>query len=310
MAIPRITLEQWRALAAVVEAGGYAQAAGRLHKSQSTVTYAVQQIEKLLDLKVFEIQGRKAQLTPAGQVLYRRARNLVEEATALEVGAAGLAAGWEAEIAIAVEIIFPTWLLLDCLQKFFDERPDTRVELHESVLGGTDELLTQRRVDFAIGSAVPKGFVGDAIMQVRGIAAAAPAHPLHRLNRKLTYRDLRRHRHLIIRDSGAERTRQVGWQEGEQRLTVSNKATSIAAATRGLGFSWFPEEMIRKELESGALKPLPLAEGAERYGALYLMFADRDYPGRAAWRLAEIIREEVKGCVGEVPEPARRSKHA
>ena len=42
MAAPRISLEQWRCLAAVVEAGGYAQAAERLHKSQSSVTSAVQ----------------------------------------------------------------------------------------------------------------------------------------------------------------------------------------------------------------------------------------------------------------------------
>src|SRR5258706_351036 len=48
---PRITLEQWRALQAVVEEGGYAQAAEKLHKSQSTVTYAVQQIQKLLDVQ-------------------------------------------------------------------------------------------------------------------------------------------------------------------------------------------------------------------------------------------------------------------
>ena len=70
---PRITLEQWRALQAVVEAGGYAQAAEVLHKTQSTLTYAVQKIERLLDLKVFEIRGRKAGLTEPGQVLYRRA---------------------------------------------------------------------------------------------------------------------------------------------------------------------------------------------------------------------------------------------
>ena len=50
---PHITLEQWRALLAVVEAGGYAQAAKALHKSQSAVTYAVQQIEERLGLKVF-----------------------------------------------------------------------------------------------------------------------------------------------------------------------------------------------------------------------------------------------------------------
>jgi DNA-binding transcriptional LysR family regulator len=54
-AIPRITLEQWRALTAVVDAGGYAQAAEALHKSQSAVTYAVQKLESVLGVKVFEI---------------------------------------------------------------------------------------------------------------------------------------------------------------------------------------------------------------------------------------------------------------
>ena len=84
---PRISLEQWRALLAVVEAGGYAQAAEQLHKSQSAVTYAVQKLEALLEVKVFEVIGRKAQLTPTGEVLYRRAKALLEEAGALESAA-------------------------------------------------------------------------------------------------------------------------------------------------------------------------------------------------------------------------------
>ena len=81
---PQITLEQWRSLIAVVDAGGYAQASECLHKSQSAVTYAVQKIESLLDVKAFEIQGRKAILTPTGQMLYRRALALVDEASDLE----------------------------------------------------------------------------------------------------------------------------------------------------------------------------------------------------------------------------------
>ena len=47
---PRISLEQWRSLLAVVDANGYAQAAAALHKSQSAVTYAVQKMEALLDV--------------------------------------------------------------------------------------------------------------------------------------------------------------------------------------------------------------------------------------------------------------------
>ena len=56
----RITLEQWRALVAVVDHGSYAKASEALHKSQSSVTYAVQKLESLLGVQAFEIQGRKS----------------------------------------------------------------------------------------------------------------------------------------------------------------------------------------------------------------------------------------------------------
>ena len=60
MAEPRVTLEQWQALVAVVESGSHAKAAEVLHKTQSTVTYAIRKIESLLNVKAFEIRGRKA----------------------------------------------------------------------------------------------------------------------------------------------------------------------------------------------------------------------------------------------------------
>ncbi len=292
MGNPRISLEQWRSLLAVVDAGGYAQAAAALHKSQSAVTYAVQKMESLLGVKIFQVIGRKAHLTPTGEVLYRRAKALLEEAGALETAAGSLAAGWEPELRLAVEIVFPTWLLLQCLARFAEERPETRIELYETVLSGTEESLLERRVDFAIGSSVPPGFAGDVLMRVRFIAAAHPDHPLHRLGRELTLQDLRKHRHLVVRDTGSQR-RGGTWLGAEQIWTVSQKATAIHAATMGLGFAWFPEDTIRGELASGALKALPLREGGERAADLYLVFADRDYAGPGALRLAEIIRRLV-----------------
>ena len=65
-ASPRISIEQWRALVAVVEAGSYAAAGARLHKSQGAVTYAVQQIEAQLRVRAFERSGRKSVLTATG----------------------------------------------------------------------------------------------------------------------------------------------------------------------------------------------------------------------------------------------------
>ena len=290
----RITLDQWRALVAVVDAGGYGQAAELIHKSQSTVTYAVQKIEHLLGLRAFEIRGRKAQLTPAGATLYRRARTLLEEAEALERGARSMAQGWAPSLRLAVEAIFPTWLLLQCFNRFALERPEIHIQLHETVLGGTVEALTEGRVDFAICSHVPEGFASDRLMRIRFIAAAHADHPLHQLGRPLTHDDLRPHRQLVIRDSAQQRILDSGvWLGADQRWTVSHKATSIAAATMGMGFAWYPAETIQGELASGVLKPLPLIEGAERFAELYLVFAERDCRGRAPVRMAEIIREGV-----------------
>ncbi len=288
----RISLDQWNVIISVVESGGYAKAADRLHKSQSTLTYSIKKLESLLGVKVFELRGRKAVLTRTGELLYRRAKVLLAEAARLEHAAGRLAEGWEPEVRIAVDILFPTWLLLQCFAEFCTEHPDTHLELYETVLGGTEEALAARRVEFAIGTNVPQGFVGDILMPVRAVCVAAPSHPLHRLARELTLEDLRLHRHIVVRDSGAQRARSAGWLN-ELRLTVTQKATAIHAVCQGMGYAWYPLDSVRRELERGELKPLPLREGGEKAGTLYLTFADRDATGPGALRLAEIVRQGV-----------------
>lgn len=296
MNAPRVTLDQWRALVAVVDSGGYAQAAEHLHKTQSTISYAVRKIEEGLGVTVFDIEGRRAVLSTQGRVLYRRARALLREAERAERAARALSEGWEAELNVAAEIIFPTWLLLQCLDTYSRERPETRIELYESVLGGTHELLQEGQVDLAICSNVPPGFIGEPLMQVRFIAVAAPSHPLHQLGRTLTPEDLREHRHLFIRDTATRRSPSTAQELTESRWTFSHKATSIRAACMGLGFAWYAEELIREELSSGALAPLPLREGAERWTTLYIASADPDAAGPGARLLGEIIRSAVAAC--------------
>ena len=291
---PRVSLEQWRCLVAVVDAGGYAQAAEQLHKSQSSVSYAVQKLESVLNLKAFTIEGRRSVLTPAGQMLYRRALLLLDDSLGLEREASRSSLGWEAEISLAVEILFPTWLLLDCMARFGEESPQTRIELYETVIAGTSEALEQGRADLAISPRVPAGFTGELLpMPVRMMPVAHPEHPLHKLGRELTLRDLRKHRHLIVRDTSSRRDSKTGTVEVAQRWTVSNMVTSIGAACRGYGFAWLPVDKIRDELASGILKPLPLRGGNQREAQLYLIFADQDAPGPGVIRLAEIIREQM-----------------
>ena len=301
---PRITLEQWQALVAVVDAGSYAKASQMLHKSQSTVTYAVQKLESLLGVKAFEIRGRKAVLTPTGDLLQRRARILLDEARGLERASRRVSAGWEVEITVAAEILFPYWLLLQCFDRFGGESPHTRIELIESVLGGTTQAITERRADLAIASSIPPGYLADPLVRLRAIPVASPSHPLHKLGRPVTERDLRDHRQLIVRESDALRATKATL-EASQRWTVSHMSTSIVAAVQGFGYGWYPEEKIRPELTAGTLKPLPMREGGERFAQLYLLFADREYAGPGTRRLAEIIRATTASeCARERPRKA------
>jgi DNA-binding transcriptional LysR family regulator len=306
---PRITLEQWQALVAVVDAGGYAQAAARLHKSQSSVTYLVQELQRRLGVKAFEIKGRRAVLTPTGDLLYRRARVLLDEAAGLEKAAQSASAGWEAEIRIAAEVVFPVWLLLKCFDRLNRESPHTRIELIESVMAGTNEALLEGRADLVVTGQVPPGFEGAPLAPLRMVLAAHPEHALHRLGRPLTMRDLRAQRQLVVRESDARRATKAQI-EAPQRWTVSHMATSIYAAAMGFGYGWYPEERIRGELHAGSLKALPVRDGGgERVGQLYLVFADRENAGPGTLRLAALIQEMTAAeCAVEESHADRRNR--
>ena len=129
---------------------------------------------------------------------------------------------------------------------------------------------------------LPNGFSED-LCEIEFAAVAHVDHPLHQLNRTLTLEDLKAHRQIVVRDSSAERKADIGWLGAEQRWTVSHVRTSLDIIAQGLGFAWLPIAIIKEELESGTLQPLPLDNNAAlRKALLYLSFEDGDTLGPAA----------------------------
>lgn len=289
----KVTLEQWRAFLAVVDSGGYARAAEVLNKSQSSVSYAVAQLESALDVKVFQLQGRKAVATPAGDLLYRRAKQLLEQAERLEKSAGCLAVHVEPLVKIAADLIIPPANILKCLAIFSKTFPDTRVEVFESVLSGTEDALLQRQVDLAIGGRVPTGFMGEKLVTVTMHGVSSPDHPLQQLGRPINYEDMRQHRQIIVRDSGQYRRRTEGWQEADQRWTVSHIKTSLDAIRMGLGYAWLPDAYTHEDIQAGRLKYLPVEVGSMREVTTYLTFADREFVGPATQHLADVLKTEL-----------------
>lgn len=288
-AVPRVTLEQWRAFQAVVEFGGYAQAAEKIHKTQSTISYAVQKLEQSLGVKVLEVKGRKAHLTREGEVLLRRSRQLLDSAAAIERIADSLCRGVEARLDLSVDVVFPYRELLCVLAQFSEQYPSTRIELVESVLSGGYDLMLTGQLDLLVTTVVPPGFVGEPLMKLEFPCVASPSHPLNNLGRKATLEDLKQHRQIVTRDSGPQRRFSAPWLEAEQRWTVSNLSTAIKAIREGLGFAWVPRMQVEEDVQERRLSFVEMEEGSVRYGYLYLVYRDKDAAGPAACFLAQTI---------------------
>src|SRR6185369_11433353 len=89
----KTTLDGWEVLHAVVQCGGFAAAAERLNRSQSTLSYAVTRLQDRLGITLLELKGRKAHLTEAGRVLLADAEPHLAGFHQLEQRARSLASG-------------------------------------------------------------------------------------------------------------------------------------------------------------------------------------------------------------------------
>ncbi len=293
MSHPRVSLEQWRALQAVVEQGGFAQAASHLHRSQSAVSYAVQRLQENLGIPVLRIEGRRAVLTEAGEVVLRRARQLLRDADALETLAQELQAGWEAEIRLVVDAAFPTEVLMEALQAFAPHDRGTRVLMQEVVLSGAMDAIREGSADIIISAGLPDTVLADELIEIEFVAVAHPGHPLHQQNKLLEFSDLRREMQIVIRDSGQYRVSDHGWLESEHRWTVSSIERALATVTHGLGFAWLPRHRILQQLESGHLEALPLSQGQTYSAHLYLSYAHPEHVGPATRLLTQHLQDAV-----------------
>jgi len=285
----KTTLEQWRMFKAVVEHGGYAQAAEAIHKSQSTISYGVHKLQEQLGVQLLEVEGRKAVLTDHGKLLLLRAEQLLEQAENLDKVADSLSSGVEPLVRVGMDMIYPYDQLFSVLEDFSAQFPNTRVELEEFVLSGGSELLAEDAVELLITPHVPAGWTGEHVFRACFIPVCHPDHPLQHLGRAVTYDDLAQHRQVVIRDSGKKSRTDAGWLGAHQRWTVSHSSTSRSIISRGLGYAWIPEHSIQDELASGELKLIPLETDGSRYVDLYLIEAQGEMAGPATKALARLL---------------------
>ncbi len=296
MNLPKTTLEQWAVLAAVVDEGGFAQAAAVLNRSQSAISYSVARLQESLDLALLVVEGRKSVLTPYGQALLARSRALVKELETLEALARSLKQGWESELKLIVDAAFPRARLLDIVAELQTSCPNTQIQVADVVLSGAEEAIIDGSADLVVTSRVPPGYLGDWLLDVDFIAVARADHPLFKIERDLTTDDLAHHVQAVVRDSGTSHPRDEGWLGAQRRFTVSSMDASLATILAGLAYAWLPQHLLVEPLRSGAVRRLPLASGASRIVSLHIVPLHANVLGPAVRAAADAFHRHAKAA--------------
>lgn len=298
---PKTTLEQWRILQAVVDFGGYAQAAQQLNKSQSSLNHAVAKLQTMLGVELLTVIGRKAVLTEAGEVMLRRSRHLTQNVEDLESLAVSIHQDWEPEITLAVDLAYPRSSLYPALQAFIPQSRNSRLRIIDEVLTGTDEAVTQHLADLVIHTSIPKGFLGEPLEFIEFVLVCHPQHALTALPQPLDPNALAQHLQIVIKDSANIPKEQSGWLRSEHRWTVSQFESAIDLVLQNIGFCWLPMHKVNTLINNGELACLSVAGSQFKQFTAYLICPTPDNKGPGTQLLESLILQHRKI---DLPSPA------
>jgi DNA-binding transcriptional LysR family regulator len=261
-----ITIEVLETLDAIDRRGSYAKASEELNKATSAVSYAVQKLEEQLDIALFQRQGRRSLLTPAGQLILQEGRKILLATSRLANSAKEVATGWEPKIRVAMESTLNSPVLFKVLADFLEVHETIEVDLSESVLNGGWEALDQDRIELIVGVPGPvplqKGFRAIPIGDSDLIPVIATSHTQASLaqDAKALTEILPKLRRIITHDTSKfEISRSEGLSSAGQTFYVQNIDQKLEAILAGIGIGHMPRTRIQRYLDSGELKELKLA---------------------------------------------------
>ncbi len=284
---PKSTVEQWRIFQAVVDHGGYAQAAEKLNKSQSSLNHAVAKLQQALGLSLLEVRGRKACLTPQGEVFLRRSRKLTQDVESLERLADILASGWEPVLRIVVEASLPRAPLYQALAEFRTQSRGCRIHLVETQPSGCQTVIRQQAAHMVFASRAYPNLTSLPLATTVYVPVAAPNHPLANI-KGVGQTEMEQQLELMLAD-GSEQ--EEGWARGEQRWIIHHLHDALSLLRRGVGFAWLPSDVVQPMVNDGILVQLHMANQALRKRFTHLVLPGTVPPGPAASLLLGLIRK-------------------
>jgi DNA-binding transcriptional LysR family regulator len=148
----RVTLSQLRTFVRVVETGTYSEAALELGTAQSTLSHAINELERTLGQKLLERGRHGASVTAFGQTILEHARDALNALEALEQATHLAQDGFRGVLRITSMRSAATHILPSVMQGFRNEHPRIRFELIEEDAhpNGVEGLIREARADLGL----------------------------------------------------------------------------------------------------------------------------------------------------------------
>jgi len=283
------TLDAWEILQTVVQLKGFAPAAEKLNRSQSTISYAVGRLQQQLGVQLFEIHGRKAELTEVGRVLLADAEPHLEGFHQLEQRARLMASGGASEVRLSVDSVFPDDRLFAALTSFSRSFPHVKPKLRQGTFLSADSEFSLYNSQLCITGLMSRELLVKPILVIGMIAVVRSDHPLLSVRRRLSRSDLMQHMLVTIEGAASGSLKHQPRLLTQRALPVSTIESAIAAVRSGLCFGWLPKYRIQSEIDSDEFRALPLPAGKTRDVRLNLVCRDLNASNPEIMALAELL---------------------
>ncbi len=289
-------LDGLEALEAIVRTGSFSAAARELHKAQSAVSYAIQQLETNLGVSVFDRSGHRAVLTDEGRVVLEEGRMLLASARRIQSLAKQMGTGWEGRLEVVVDGILPIRPIMQVLKRMGSDEVPTQIQVRVEFMTGVQARFDKNDADIMVVNRYQArdNLVSIPMQEVEVVLTCAPDHPLaaDAPDQSWTQRELHNFIELSVHDTAEGKDTEDPTMFGGSRVFfLSDFQSKKEALLMGLGFGWMPAYLIKKELDRGDLVEIKYDRGS-RYSFTPLLVHRADRPlGRAGRQFIELLTE-------------------
>lgn len=289
-------LEALRTFVTVVERGSFSQGALALRIAKSTASQRVRDLEDSLGSKLLSRSTRKMGLTPAGEALFERGREIVAAAREAELALTRLSDEVVGALRVSAPVSFGRRFLGAVVHRMLLTHPRVELELD---LSERDVDLIGERYDLAlrVGPLRDRSLIARRVGATRHLVVGAPAY-FKKFGAPATPAALQDHECLLY---SHQRVRDTWLFEGPDGLTRArvrgrlraNHGDALAeAAIAGVGLAWLPDFIVADAVRRGELQVV-LDERCQSPSPIHLVYPDRRFRPRAVERFAEYAREQL-----------------